>query len=108
VLTDKKQYVNRQVNVATAHFRELFRPARLLIGAGTRTMVTRCICYNHTFRELKRIARRTGAESIEQLQEHVRFGRNCRRCHPYVRRMLLTGRTEFEVIPELSDDAGSL
>lgn len=68
------------------------------------TMVTRCICYNHTFRDLKRIARKSGAKSVSQLQEHVRFGRNCRRCHPYVEVMLRTGQTEFEIIPEAPDD----
>ena len=62
-------------------------------------MVTRCVCYNLKFTELKRIARKHNAATIEQLQEHVRFGQNCKRCHPYVRLMLATGQTVFEVLP---------
>jgi len=61
-------------------------------------MVTRCVCFNQSFRRLKRVARRNRATTIEQLQDHVRFGHNCRRCHPYVCRMLATGETEFETI----------
>lgn len=63
-------------------------------------MVTRCVCFNKRFTELKRIARRHHARTVEELQEHVRFGLNCQRCHPYVKLMLETGRTVFEVLPE--------
>ena len=63
-------------------------------------MVTRCVCFHKTFRELKKIARKTGAQSVAELQEHVTFGKNCQRCHPYVRLMLETGETAFEVIEE--------
>ena len=68
-------------------------------------MVTRCVCFNRKFAELKKIARRHGATTIEELQQHVRFGQNCRRCHPYVTLMLKTGRTAFEVIPRPDDDS---
>jgi len=40
-----------------------------------------------------------GAKSVEQLQSHVEFGKNCGLCLPYVRLMLQTGKTSFEVIP---------
>ena len=63
-------------------------------------MVTRCVCFHKTLRELKKIARKTGASSVEELQQHVTFGKNCRRCHPYVQLMLKTGETVFEVIAE--------
>jgi bacterioferritin-associated ferredoxin len=62
-------------------------------------MVTRCVCYNKRFSELKRIARTHRAVTLEQLQRYVRFGLNCKRCHPYVRLMLKTGQTKFEPIP---------
>ncbi len=67
-------------------------------------MVTRCVCYNLRFSELKKIARKHGVKTLEELQELVRFGLNCKRCHPYVRLMLETGQTVFEVLPA-SDDA---
>ncbi len=63
-------------------------------------MVTQCLCYKVSFEKLKKIARKTGAASVEELQEHIVFGQNCRRCHPYVRLMLRTGQTELPVIPE--------
>lgn len=61
-------------------------------------MVTRCVCFNKKFSELKKIARSNNITSLEELQKHVKFGLNCRRCHPYVKRMLETGETIFEVI----------
>ena len=61
-------------------------------------MVNQCVCYDRTFAELKKIAAICGAKSIQELQEHVDFGLNCKLCHPYVRRMLETGEAEFEVL----------
>lgn len=66
-------------------------------------MVTRCVCFGKTFKELRKIAIKKRAITLEELQAHVRFGLNCRRCHPYVRRMLRTGETVFEPMK----DAGS-
>ena len=66
-------------------------------------MVTRCVCFGKTFKELKNTARRFDIDKLEDLQKRVRFGENCRRCHPYVQLMLRTGRTEFEPF----DDAGT-
>lgn len=69
--------------------------------------IDRCYCYQQTFEDLKAIAEKTGADSVERLQAHVTFGENCQLCHPYVRRMLKTGETVFhEVIEnEPADDA---
>ena|GEM_PF-193051 len=75
-----------------------FRGTRARRCCYSDTMVTRCACFNQPFTRLKRIARRRRARTIEELQQHVRFGLNCRRCHPYVKLMLATGRTAFEVI----------
>ncbi len=64
--------------------------------------IVRCECFHKTFTELKAAAERTGATTLEELQEHVEFGISCRLCNPYVRRMLVTGETVFH---ELLDDA---
>ncbi len=65
--------------------------------------IDRCYCFQRTFAELKSVAARTGAGSVEELQRHVRFGHRCRLCLPYVRRMLRTGQTVFhEIIREQS------
>lgn len=62
--------------------------------------IDRCICFQMKFSELKRVAERTGASTIEELQRAAEFGLRCRLCHPYVQRMLRTGETVFtEVLP---------
>ncbi len=61
-------------------------------------MITRCICSDITFAELKDIADSTKSDSIDELKQHAQFGQNCKLCHPYVEKMLRTGDTEFEVI----------
>lgn len=58
--------------------------------------IDRCVCYDRTFAELKAIAEQHDCTTIEELQQHVEFGLNCRLCHPYVRRMLETGETLFD------------
>ncbi len=70
--------------------------------------IDRCLCYLRTFKELRAIAEETGAATVAELQRHVKFGLNCRLCHPYVRRMLRTGETMFsEVITEDGDSSSS-
>ena len=49
------------------------------------------------------IADKFHARTIEDLQVHVTFGKNCQRCHPYVQKMLETGQTVFEVIEETEE-----
>ena len=72
------------------------------LPAGVR--IDRCYCFQKTFAELRRAADATGARTVEELQDHVRFGLNCRLCHPYVRRMLRTGQTVFEKVIEERDE----
>lgn len=57
--------------------------------------IDRCYCFQRTFAALKEVAETEGANTIEALQEHVTFGKNCQLCHPYVRRMLRTGEVAF-------------
>jgi bacterioferritin-associated ferredoxin len=68
--------------------------------------IDRCYCYEQTFSHLKQIADDTGAASVEALQAHVTFGKNCQLCHPYVRCMLETGQTAFHEVME-ADEASS-
>lgn len=62
--------------------------------------VERCVCVNVSFAELREASLADGldAEGLER-----RFGccRGCGLCAPYVRRMLRTGETSFDVL--LSD-----
>lgn len=66
--------------------------------------IDRCYCFGKTFAELKAVADATGAESVEELQDHATFGQRCQLCHPYVRRMLRTGRTVFHEIVTAEDE----
>lgn len=72
-------------------------------GAGDdKICIDRCVCFQRLFNELLAIARKTGARTLEELQEETEFGLSCRLCNPYVRRMLVTGETVFY---ELIDEA---
>lgn len=66
--------------------------------------IDRCYCFGKTFAELKKVADATGAATVAELQTHVEFGHNCKLCHPYVRRMLRTGRTVFHEIVTAEDE----
>ena len=66
--------------------------------------VDRCVCFARPFDELLAIARRTGAKTVDALQEETQFGLACRICNPYVTRMLRTGETVFhEIITEADE-----
>ncbi len=69
-----------------------------------RIHIDRCYCFGRTFAELKIVADATGAASVPELQAHAAFGHNCQLCHPYVRRMLRTGKTVFREIVTAADD----
>lgn len=60
--------------------------------------IDRCVCFGVSFETLRAIAEACGADSVEALQRHVRFGLNCGMCRPYVRRMLETGEVVFTEI----------
>ena len=66
--------------------------------------IDRCHCFGQTFEALQRVAAETGAATVAELQAHVLFGQRCRLCHPYVRRMLRTGRTVFDEIVTADDE----
>lgn len=57
--------------------------------------IDRCVCFDRIFRDLQRIAATKHCNTIKELQEHAEFGKECRLCHPYIRRMLRTGETVF-------------
>lgn len=60
-------------------------------------MVTRCVCFDISFAQLKKVANTNDVHDLEALQQCVEFGQKCGLCHPYVQRMLRTGETEFDV-----------
>lgn len=62
-------------------------------------LVDRCVCHQVTFRELKQIADRDGAD-LEELSRRTHCGTGCGMCRPYIEVMLATGRTELPVMNE--------
>ena len=66
--------------------------------------IDRCFCFQAPFADLRGVAEATGAQSVAELQAHVTFGRKCRLCHPYVRRMLRTGETVFDTVVTAADE----
>lgn len=61
-------------------------------------VVDRCICHETSFRELKEIARERGLNSVEELREAGLSSTNCKLCVPYIKRMLETGETHFDLL----------
>lgn len=61
-------------------------------------LIDRCLCYKRSFKELCSIAQTNHITELPVLQEYVEFGLKCQLCHPYVKRMLRTGETEFTQI----------
>lgn len=58
--------------------------------------VTRCLCLNLTFVELHDLAQREGLD-FNGLRDRSRCCTGCGMCEPYVRVMLNTGKTSFQV-----------
>ncbi len=58
--------------------------------------VTRCICHDRTFEEIKEYAREYGYSKISQLQNDRFCSCSCGLCIPYVEIVLESGQTEFQ------------
>ena len=58
----------------------------------------KCRCHGVKFTRMKALAADKGIDSVGDLQREVRFGDNCKRCVPFVAKMLKTGETEFKVV----------
>ena len=61
-------------------------------------MVTKCICYDKTFTDMKLLIDKHKLKTVDELQIHIPFGLNCKLCVPYVELVFKTGKTEFDVI----------
>ena len=61
-----------------------------------RKSVTKCICHDRNFEEIKEYAANNNITSVVTLQERKICSGGCRMCAPYVQLMLETGETAFE------------
>lgn len=57
--------------------------------------VDQCICHEISFTEIKKIAEEQGYSSVEEIQNAGLSSTNCKMCEPYIREMLITGKTSF-------------
>lgn len=57
--------------------------------------VTKCVCKQVTFAELHVMVKEKGYTAIEQLMDEKICCSGCGMCRPYVKKMLVTGETEF-------------
>ncbi len=62
----------------------------------SRFTVTKCICHDRSFVELKTYAEEHGITDIKELQKRKLCSCGCRMCKPYVELMLQTGEVSFE------------
>lgn len=57
--------------------------------------VTKCICHDRSFEDIKRYTEANDITSVEELQEERYCSSSCRLCAPYVELVLQTGKTTF-------------
>lgn len=58
-------------------------------------VVSKCICHNRAFSEIKEYAGEQGYSTVEELQSDKYCSCSCGLCIPYIQMMFETGRTEF-------------
>lgn len=58
--------------------------------------VTKCICHDRSFEEVKAYAREQNLPTVEALQDHDFCSNSCGLCTPYVEVLLETGQTAFD------------
>lgn len=61
--------------------------------------VRACLCYPHTFAELKLLAEQNDWQTAADITTAVGCGSGCGLCRPYLARMLETGETAFDILP---------
>ena len=66
-----------------------------------------CMCYSLSFAQLKAMAEANGWRTAADITAAVGCGGGCGLCRPYLRRMLETGETAFDVLPPDSADTNS-
>ena len=60
--------------------------------------VTKCICYDTTFEEMKSIMQKNKLNTVDELRNIKPVALDCRLCLPYVIKMIKTGETKFDLI----------
>lgn len=67
------------------------------IGSMSTVHVTRCVCRRLPFAALEPLVRER-AWTLDDIMRETGCGDQCGLCRPYLKRMLLTGETEFHEV----------
>lgn len=62
--------------------------------------IVKCICYDTTFEEMKKIMEENNLTTIDELRKFKTIAANCKLCVPYIKRMIETGQVKFNEILE--------
>lgn len=65
--------------------------------------VRACLCYPHSFAELKCLAEQNRWQTVADITAAVGCGGGCGLCGPYLACMLKTGETTFDVLRPTPD-----
>lgn len=57
--------------------------------------ITKCICHDRNFKEIKEYARENNISSLQELRRRNYCSNGCRLCGPYIEKMLKTGQVTF-------------
>jgi len=60
--------------------------------------VRACLCYPHSFAELKNLAAQNHWQTVADITAAVGCGSGCGLCRPYLALMLETGDTAFDIL----------
>lgn len=65
--------------------------------------VCACLCYPHSFAELKRLSEQNDWQTVADITAAVGCGSGCGLCGPYLALMLETGETAFSLLGRTPD-----
>ncbi|HZO89136.1 MAG TPA: (2Fe-2S)-binding protein [Chthonomonadaceae bacterium] len=68
--------------------------------------VRACLCYPHTFAEIKALAAKNGWQTVGEITEALGCGSGCGLCRPYLQKMLETGEIAFAVLAQRTAQRG--
>ena len=63
--------------------------------------VKACICHEMSFAEMKILSEERNFDTVEDVMQATDCGTGCGLCRPYIEKMLATGETEMELIPDI-------
>jgi hypothetical protein len=60
--------------------------------------ITKCVCYDRSFRRIYKESIEDGIDTLDDLQRIKNICDKCCMCNPYIEEMFRTGKVEFNEI----------